>query len=141
MDPASRHKDVIPYLVFGLMTTLVNVVVYDLLARVLDAGYLSANVVAWVASVLFAFVTNKFLVFRSMTARISAVALEMTAFFSARALSGLLDMGLMYALVGLAGLDDLVVKVFVNGVVIVLNYLFSKHVVFRDRPDAAGRGA
>lgn len=128
-----RHKDVIAYSVCGLLTTLVNLAAYALLARVIGVGYLVSNAFAWVAAVAFAFASNKFFVFGSRVTSSEVVLYEMTTFVSARVVSGLLDMGLMYTLVGLASLDDVGVKVFVNGVVIVLNYLFSKHVVFGGR--------
>ena len=61
----SKYRQALLYLIFGVLTTLVNIGVYYLASDVVGLYYLLANVVAWILSVLFAFITNKSLVFES----------------------------------------------------------------------------
>ena len=81
------------YLVFGVLTTVVNIVVYYVAADCLKINYLIANIAAWFLSVLFAYVTNRKYVFESKSDHILK---EMISFFSARLATGALDMGFMY---------------------------------------------
>jgi putative flippase GtrA len=124
-------REVAAYLVFGVLTTLVNIGVYTALTRAAGMEYLWSNAIAWVVSVAFAFVTNKLWVFESRSARPGVLAFEMSTFVVSRLASGLLDTGLMFVLVSLAHAPDLWSKVLVNVVVVVVNYASSKYVVFR----------
>jgi putative flippase GtrA len=119
------------YLLFGVLTTAVNVAVYGALTKLVGFGYMWANGVAGVASVAFAYVTNRRWVFESRCVGAREVALEAAAFFMSRILTGLLDAALMLALVGFAHAQDLYAKVFVNVVVVVTNYVLSRRFVFR----------
>lgn len=129
------------YLVFGIMTTLVNWVAYLLLTSLLGlalypkdspAYALIANVsqaVSWVVSVLFAYFTNRRFVFKSQS-RGKTLLREMWQFVSARAL-GYLLFDLLLFNVFLLFLTDRWAKLWMNGFVIVFNYLASRFVVFR----------
>ena len=122
-------RELILYGIFGVLTTVVNVVVFALLRKVgvmLDA----AVVAAWVLSVVFAFFTNRTFVFASTSPH---VLRECAAFFAARVFSGAVDVLLMHFLAGrlFAGqAGEIVLKVAVNIIVIVLNYVASKFWVF-----------
>jgi putative flippase GtrA len=129
----SSYRRVTAYLVFGVLTTLVNVAVYAAFAKLFGVAYLWANVIAWAASVIFAYVTNKLWVFGSRSAEPRVLAYEMATFVGARLASLALDTALMYLLVSVVRAPDLWSKVFVNVVVVVVNYAFSKLVVFRAR--------
>ena len=127
----NKYKEPIAYIFFGVLTTLVNVVVYYFCAEVLQIYYLIANVIAWVASVLFAFLTNKLWVFESKSWALSLVLKEGAGFFLARVATGVVDMVLMWLVVDgelLSG--ELVAKILVNIVVIILNYIASKLWIF-----------
>lgn len=126
-----KYKEPILYILFGVLTTLVNIVVYYLVADVASIYYMIANVIAWIASVLFAFVTNKLFVFESKLWNGSVVLPEMGGFFLARVATGAVDMVLMWLVVDVAQMGDMFAKVFVNVVVIVLNYVASKLWIFR----------
>ena len=116
------------YLIFGILTTVVNIVVYCTASSILDNNYLISNATAWVLSVWFAYVTNKLYVFESSSKEFIK---EIVAFFSSRLATGILDMFLMWLFVTVASLNDVVVKIFVNILVIIMNYIFSKLFVFR----------
>lgn len=126
-------REITLYIVFGVLTTLINVATYALLARVVGVDYLVSNAVAWIVSVLFAHVTNKFFVFRSMVLELRKALRELASFVGSRALTGLLDMGLMYLLVDVLDVNDLWSKVGVNALVVVLNYVLGKYYVFANR--------
>ena len=128
-----RYRTVIAYLFFGGLTTLVNIAVYLGLARWLGASYLARNVSAWIISVLFAYAANRAWVFASQGRGLSYIWRECSAFIGSRLLSGAVDTALMYLMTELLGLDDLAVKLFANGVVIVMNYVIAKEWVFKDR--------
>lgn len=142
-----KYKEPIAYIVFGVLTTVVNIVGYYLLADLLEIHYMIANVIAWIASVLFAFVTNKLFVFESKSWKGSIVLPEMGGFFLARVATGLVDMVLMWLLIDVAKMGafhivvgsvellsgEMFAKVLVNVVVIVLNYVASKLWIFRKK--------
>jgi putative flippase GtrA len=123
-----KYKEVINYLVFGVLTTVVNIVVYFVFADVLHVQYLISNCVAWFLSVLFAYVTNRKYVFESKS---NSIAEEMSKFFASRLATGALDMVLMWLLVSMLCVNGVVSKVLANVVVVVSNYILSKLVVFK----------
>ncbi len=129
--PSSNRRQISAYLIFGALTTAVNIAIYATLTRIAGVGYEWSNVAAWAVSVAFAFVTNKVWVFESRSMHPRVLAYETTTFVASRIASGLLDLGLMVVLVGLVHAPDLWSKVCVNVVVVIANYLFSRLVVFR----------
>ena len=122
LELVKKYKEMILYLIFGGLTTLINILVYELFSKAFDVQYLVSNGIAWVIAVLFAFVTNRLYVFESRS-RVS--------FIGARLFTGLLDMLLMYIFIDLVHWNDTLVKIGANVVVIVLNYIFSKLWIFR----------
>lgn len=123
-----KYKEVIMYLIFGVLTTVVNIVVYYIMADMLHIHYMISNVVAWFLSVLFAYVTNRIYVFESKSQDIMK---EMISFFGARLATGVMDMVFMWIFVGLHILPDFIAKVISNVFVIIANYVLSKLVVFK----------
>lgn len=126
-----KYRDVIPYAVFGVLTTAVNVVVFWIAAHPLGLGVMPSTVVAWIAAVLFAYVTNRKWVFHSTAHTTPEIAREMISFFACRLATGFIDWGCMFVFVDLLHFDDVVIKVIANIVVIVLNYVASKLVIFK----------
>ena len=123
-----KYKEIIMYLVFGVLTTVVNIVVYFLSAELLLINYLISNALAWFLSVLFAYITNRKYVFESSSQNILK---EAVSFFSSRLATGILDMVLMWLFVYFNVVNDVIAKVIVNVIVVVLNYVLSKLVVFK----------
>ncbi len=126
-----KYQEVVSYLVFGVLTTLVNYVSYLLLAPFF-AKTTVPTVIAWVLSVLFAYFTNRAFVFRSHLKGAAAVK-EAGAFFAARVISGMLDVVIMAVFADWIGLNDKIVKLASNVFVVVFNYVASKLVVFRKK--------
>ena len=131
-----KYKEVILYLVFGGLTTLVNIVCYAVCARVFHMGTLVSNGIAWVLSVLFAYVTNKIFVFESKTDGVREAVREFVSFIACRAGTGVLDMAVMYVTVDMLGWYDVLMKILSNIIVIILNFVFSKLVIFRKKEEA-----
>lgn len=125
-----KNKEIIMYLIFGVLTTVVNIVVYYLFSNIIQMNYLFSNAMAWFLSVLFAYITNRKYVFNSNSAQIFKEALS---FFSSRLATGLLDMFLMWFLVNFNLLNDVISKIVVNIIVVILNYILSKLVVFKNK--------
>ena len=130
-----KYKEVISYLIFGVLTTVVNFIVYFLFARVFRVNDIISNVIAWVLSVLFAYITNKIYVFESKTTERKEIFREITSFFSCRALSGVMDVGLFALGVKLLAMNDLIMKIITQILVVILNYVFSKVFIFRKKKE------
>ena len=126
-----KYRELILYVFFGGLTTLVNWVGYWLLADVLHVPYLWATAIAQVLSILFAYVTNRIWVFESKAKGFSAVFWEMVRFFGCRAASFVLDLLCMRIGVGGLHINDMVMKLLSNVIVVIVNYVFSKLIVFR----------
>jgi putative flippase GtrA len=121
----------INYIIFGVLTTLVNYVSYWAASGPLDLDYRLSTVIAWILAVAFAFVTNKFYVFNSRSVQWNVVLREAVAFLIARLASGIFDVGWMILAVEWIGMNDLLAKVLSNVVVIVMNYVLSKMFIFK----------
>lgn len=123
-----KNKEIIMYLVFGVLTTVVNIVVYYIFSNLLHMNYLFSNATAWFLSVLFAYVTNRKYVFDSKN---NQIIKEAISFFGSRLATGIIDMVLMWFLVNFNIVNDVVAKVVVNVIIVILNYILSKLVVFK----------
>lgn len=128
-----KNKEVINYLIFGVLTTVLNFVIYFLLTFKLfnpnDAFQLQiVNVICWVICVCFAYFTNRKYVFDSKSENIKK---ELFSFVSARLITLFMDMFIMGVGVTILLLNDKIVKIISQIVVIVSNYLFSKLLVFK----------
>jgi putative flippase GtrA len=134
------NRETILYVIFGVLTTIVNYVAFfifdsafgkaDLFGKY---GYLIANIIAWIAAVIFAFITNKIYVFESKSWKASIIGFEFASFVGARLFSLLIEMGFMWLFVSRLGMNKYIAKLIISVVVIILNYVFSKLVIFRKR--------
>ena len=123
---------VVMYLVFGVLTTLVDWVVYRAL-RLSGLGYMFSNVAAWVAAVIFAFATNKFMVFNSKSVDRLVIIKEFISFVGARVFSLLLQLAGIELMIGYANINEYIAKAVMTVVVVVCNYVFSKLFIFKDK--------
>jgi putative flippase GtrA len=121
-------RELILYVFFGTLTFLVNVIVYFIFEDLLGVNYIISNILAWFFSVLFAYVTNRIWVFESKSTNI---AKEMALFFGGRIFSGAVDTGLMYLFIDILTIGDMISKIVVQIIVVILNYVFSKLIVFK----------
>lgn len=132
MEIYKKYEEKINYLIFGVLTTFVNLIVYALCTKLFSINYMISNIIAWILSVLFAYITNKKYVFKSKCDSNKKVIYEIFQFFKYRVLSFIIcDMLLLCLFVELLNMNDMIAKVIIQVVVIVLNYLFSKLFVFK----------
>lgn len=125
--------EMLSYLVFGVLTTLINVLLAGLLYDVLHWNLYLANTLAWVVSVAFAFVTNKLFVFRSKSMAPAVLLRESMSFLGARLFSLGVDTLGMGLLVDLLHSNFWVSKIVMNVIVVILNYIFSKLLIFKQK--------
>ncbi|MDO5388378.1 MAG: GtrA family protein [Clostridia bacterium] len=132
------NRETISYLVFGVLTTVVSLGSYELIKLLLTGGgqvtalqMNISNIGSWVLAVAFAYVTNKFFVFRSRSVSLSTLFKEITAFVSARLLSLGFEVVWMNVTVSILHINDSVCKIVAQFVIVVLNYIFSKLFIFK----------
>jgi len=128
-----KNKEVVMYLIVGALTTLISIVTYYLCTSLFFNPKYALNiqisaVISWIVSVTFAYVANKTFVFDSK----NTVAKEFVRFISSRIGTLLVDMLLMFIFASVLQFNDMIVKVFVEIVVIIANYLLSKLLVFKE---------
>lgn len=136
-----KHKEVINYLIFGVLTTVVNLgVKYLLLFTILDAAnavQLQISViVSWIAACLFAYFTNRIIVFKSKSKEILK---EVISFFTARIVTLGMEMLIMFIFVTALGLNSnlwvAIWSIVAQVVVIISNYVFSKLIIFKKKEE------
>lgn len=128
-----KYEEIIAYVFFGGLTTLVNIIVFFVMNDMFHIHYLIANAAAWLASVLFAYVTNRKWVFKSKCRGASAIIREMLMFIGARVMSGLGDMFIMFMCIDVAHFPSLAAKILSNVFVVIFNYIFSKLIIFKNK--------
>jgi putative flippase GtrA len=128
-----KYKNFIAFGFWGVCTTAVNMVVYCFFANVVRFAVLPSAIIAWVVAVLFAYLTNRKMVFHSQTNSTIEVLKEIVAFFACRIATGVLDWLCMFVFVELIHLNDLLIKVAANMLVILLNYVASKVFIFKQK--------
>lgn len=128
-------REVITYLIAGVLTTLVNFIAYDILCNKLGITNMVSNTIAWIIAVTFAYLVNNFWVFQSDTSKGKREGEKLIKFFSARVVTLLVESAGMFLLIDVMGLHkyNLIVKGFIAIIVIVLNYILSKWFVFQNK--------
>ena len=123
-------REGIAYLIFGVLTTLVDYVISNALFYIAGMPSIPAQTIAWVAAVLFAFVTNKWWVFNSHTLVPSEVWKEFVSFVVCRIATFLFNLAALFVMVDLMKMEFFICKLLISVVVVVLNYVFSKILIF-----------
>ncbi len=141
-----KHKQIILYVVFGFLTTLVNYVSY-FLCKAVGIRYEIATVIAWICAVLFAFITNKMFVFESRDSKAKTVSKEIAMFFAGRVFSLFLELIIMKIGMDIihAGnftvflfeknlpLGEFITKTVAGIVVLITNFIISKFIIFKKK--------
>lgn len=126
-----KHWDIFSYLLFGGLTTVVNYMVYLPCYNWLQLSAAVSNAIAWVAAVAFAYLTNKPFVFKSHDWSAKTVLPELTKFVGCRIGSGLLETAILFLCVDMLNWNGNVWKLVTSVLVVVLNYVASKLLVFK----------
>lgn len=134
-----KHKEIVLYVVFGALTTLVNYLVFYPLVNIpvmrdnVSWWTLVVNVIAWVAAVAFAYVTNKFFVFESKDKSKKTVLREIVSFVGARVASLLIEEAILALFVTVLHFNENLIKLIASIGTVIINYFFSKFVIFRKK--------
>lgn len=128
----ARYRETVNYLIFGVATTAVNFVVYGALVY-FGMYYLTAQVIAWIAAVVFAYVTNRIWVFESRRSGVRAIAAEFASFTASRLFSFGVETLLLWLMVDVLHLSEMFAKIPVAVITVVLNYVTGKLLVFRKK--------
>ena len=128
-----KYYDILSYLFFGILTTAVNYVVYLPCYNLWGLSGTASNVIAWVFAVAFAYLTNKPFVFKSHDWSAGTVVPELTKFVGCRLGSGVLETLIILVTVDILGWNGNVMKLLTAVIVVVLNYIASKLLIFRKK--------
>ncbi len=140
-----KYKELIIYVIFGGLTTVVNLAVFALFSKLLgDEKYLITNAIAWFAAVVFAYITNKIWVFESKSWSAKVLMKEIPSFFAARVFSFVIEEAGLFLFVDLLSFSEISIKLLsfeISGeliakgilavIVVVVNYVLSKLIIFR----------
>lgn len=140
-DLLKKYKEVILYVLFGGLTTVVNYIIYFTCTEGFQIGWSPATLISWIGAVIFAYVTNRIWVFESRAKGFTAVLYEFVKFIAARLLSLGLEWLTLKLLIDVLHMDGLLyrnlplgeflAKTVAQILVIIANYVFSKWIVFR----------
>ena len=140
----TEHRQGVLYLVFGGLTTLVSILSFALFNALLgDDRYLLSNLLSWVLAVVFAFFTNKHLVFASRSNDKKTLLTEGGKFLGARLLSLGLEELILWIMLDLLAMENLVILTIITGeliakvvatiIVVAVNYAISKFFIFKKK--------
>lgn len=131
----TKYKEFILYAFFGGFTFLVSILSFSFFNTVLGMNELIANVWSWIASVLFAFFTNRVWVFNSPTDSVEEFIKQMISFCAGRFVTLVIEEVILFVFITMLGYPNMAVKIMAQIIVIATNYVISKMVVFRTRED------
>lgn len=132
-DLIVQHWEVLSYLIFGVLTTVVNYLVYLPVYNLLGLSAALSNAIAWVVAVAFAYLTNKPFVFKSHDWSAKTVIPELTKFVGCRVASGAAETLILLVTVDILCWNGNLWKLVTSVLVVILNYIASKLVVFRKK--------
>lgn len=129
-----KYKEIVNYLICGVITTIINIVTYILLTRLIGLEEVLSSGLAWIITIISAYVLNRSFVFVSKEKGITNIIKEFSMFIICRIISGITcDIGTFALLVKVLRVHDLIAKVVTILMVVIVNYLFSKFLIFRKK--------
>lgn len=134
-----KHKEIIMYVIFGGLTTVVSFAAYWIFGSLLHLSGLVSNIISWIASVTFAYVTNKLFVFDSKDTSLKKIAAEALSFYGCRLFSGAVETFFIWLTVDILSLNSMLMKLIVSVFVVIANYFFSKIFVFKNTENKTGK--
>lgn len=128
-----KYREGITYLIAGGMATVLNIGVFALLTYGFKIDYEISNIIAIIVAILFQYISNKFFVFKSKGNTNQENVKEFVSFISCRLVTMVMDQGMMKIGVDILKINELFMKILVNIIVIIVNYIFSKLIVFKKK--------
>jgi len=126
----AKYKEILFYIVFGVLTTAVNWIIFQICIEIFSINWSIANVIAWVGAVIFAYITNRKIVFESQSPHIIR---EFIVFVQFRLVSLVIEMLIMFLFIEVLFVAPFPSKIVTSVVVVIANYIFSKAVIFKKR--------
>ena len=128
-----KNKEVLLYLLFGGLTTVVSIASYYIAYKICGINVLIANIISWVFAVTFAYITNKIWVFDSETKNSKEVLGEIFKFYTGRLATLVVEEAIILVFDTLLHFNSMLVKLVAQIIIIVLNYIISKLFVFKKK--------
>ena len=129
-----KYKEIFDYLFFGGLVTIVNFISYYIPANIIGVDKIVSNLIAFIISVIFAYIVNKEYVFETKWEGIQNVFKEFSSFVISRIGTGLLCDILIFAfMINILNINDVISKIFTQILVVILNYIIGKWFVFKQK--------
>ena len=147
-----KYKEIITYVIFGVLTTVVSWGTYTVFVEKLSMKVFVGNLLSWICAIVFAYVTNKLWVFESKSWKPSVIGKEIVTFVASRGITGVIEIlcvpllaktgfdNIFYGIlekmnisIGILFTDGIYSKIFLSVVVVILNYFFSKFIIFKNK--------
>lgn len=154
----NKYKEIITYVIFGVLTTLVSWGSYTVFVNLLSMKVFVGNLLSWICAIVFAYVTNKLWVFESKSWKPSVIGKEIVTFVASRGITGVIEIVVVPLLaktgfdnifynilekmnitLGILFTDGIYSKIVLAVVVVILNYFFSKFLIFKKKTDSADK--
>ena len=128
-DFYEKHLQGMRYLAFGFFSTVINIVTFKL-CKMAGIGTIVSNIIAWTVAVIFAYLTNKAIVFESKTESLKSLYKEFVSFIGARIFTLVVETIFLKIVIDMLGYNEILMKIISNIIVIILNFVFSKLFIF-----------
>lgn len=126
-----KHKEMLLYLFFGGLSFIVSIGTYALFNVMFSINELIANILSWVITVMFAFLTNRVWVFNSPTKSTNEFIRQLFAFYGGRIVTLIIEEMILFIFITWLNFSSMIVKIIAQIIVIILNYIISKLVIFK----------
>lgn len=127
----NKYREIIMYIIIGGCTTLVNIMTYTFMYKLLKININISNITSIIVSIIFAYFTNRVFVFNSKNKTYKSIFLEILKFVSSRLFTMLIEVYGVYLLVVINGNDELLGKIKVQFITLIINYIISKFIIFK----------
>lgn len=129
----NKNQAIYMYLLFGVLTTVINIIAYYLCYEIFGITNIHSTVISWLISVIFAFITNKRYVFTGTKCDVQTITSEFIRFCACRIATGFVEVAIMYIFVDLLLYSGMMMKIIANIAVVILNYTVSKFIIFKNK--------
>lgn len=134
-----KYREIITYVIFGGLTTVVSFLTYWIFNSPLGLSGLASNIISWITSVTFAYITNKIFVFNSKGTSFQKILTEALSFYGCRLFSGAVETFFIWLTVDVLNFSSMLMKLAVSVFVVIVNYFFSKLFVFKNTKNKTGK--
>ena len=128
-----KNKEILLYLFFGGLAFIVSIATYAFFNVICGLNELVANVISWIITVTFAFLTNRIWVFDSPVDTVKDFFSQLVNFFGGRIVRLVIEEAILLIFITWLDMNSMLIKVIAQVVVIVLNYVISKLWIFRKK--------